>query len=81
MVVELNSELPRTNPASGSGTTTIYSQGRKEGVMDERTTDVPSLQYISVNVIASFVVIFGINTTSDISKLSCEIETILKYHE
>ena len=41
VVVELNSELPRTNPASGSGTTTIYSQGRKEGVMDERTTTRP----------------------------------------
>ena len=89
MVEDLNSELPRTNPASGSGTTTIYSQGRNEGVMDERTTDVPSLQYILVHVIASFVVIFGINTTSDISKLSYEIsrtvrrvkfETILKYH-
>ena len=90
MVEDLNSELPRTNPASGSGTATIYSQGRKEGVMDERTTDVPSLQYILVHVIASFVVIFGVNTTSDISKLSYEIsravrrvkfETILKYHE
>ena len=64
VVVELNSELPRTNLASGSETATIYSQGRKEGVMDERTTNVPSLQYILVHVISSLVMIFGINTTS-----------------
>ena len=31
--------------------------------MDERTTNVPSLQYILVHVIASLVMIFGINTT------------------
>ena len=24
-----------------------YEEGRKEGVMDEKTTDVPSLQYIT----------------------------------
>ena len=36
---------------------------------------------ILVQVIACFVLIFGINTTSDILKLLCAIETILKYHK
>ena len=39
MVEDLNSGLPRTNPASSQS-------GPLKCIMDERTIDVPSLQYI-----------------------------------
>ena len=49
--------------------------------MDERTTNVPSLQYILVHVIASLVMIFGINTTSSRAVRRVKFETTLKFHE
>ena len=49
--------------------------------MDERTTNVPSLQYILVHVIGSLVMIFGINTTISRAVRRVKFETTLKYHE
>ena len=62
----------------------------KINVLDERTTRRTIFTFILVQVKAWFVVIFGINATSDISKLlnvipqavrRVKFETILKYHE
>ena len=33
-------------PMKHQGPSNSFSQGRKQGVMDKRTTDMPSLQYI-----------------------------------
>ena len=49
--------------------------------MDERTTDVPSLEYILVHVIASLVMIFGINITISRAVRRVKFETTLKFHE
>ena len=60
----------------------------KINVLDKRTTRRTIFTFILVQVIAWFVVIFGINATSDISKLlnvipqavrRVKFETILKY--
>ena len=83
MVEDLNSELPRTNPASGSGTTTIYSQGRKEGRSHGWEDNKRALFTIYISTCNSIISndIWHKYHVSSRAVRPVKFETTLKYHE